>query len=127
MPQVRNINVRRGHHGRAALDEKLESTTTRVALSSAEAEAYGMIACSAELLGIQPCASDLGMQLSAAVYADASAALGIVQRRGIEKVRHIRTQCLWLREAQATKRLAFENIDGSRKPSDLFTNDLSSL
>ena len=53
-----------------------------------------MVVCSAELLGIQSCASDLGMQLSAAVYADASAALGIVQRRGIGKVRHIRTPCL---------------------------------
>ena len=57
-----------------------------ITLSSAEAETYGMVACSAELLGIQSCASDLGIQFSAAVYSDASAALGIVQRRGIGKV-----------------------------------------
>ena len=56
-----------------------------IALSSAEAETYDMVACSAELLGIQSCASDLGIQLSAAVYANASAALGIVQRRGMGK------------------------------------------
>ena len=96
-----------------------------IALSSAEAETYGMVACSAELLGIQSCEFDLGMKLSAAVYADASAALGIVQRRGIGKVRHIRAQCLWLQEARATKRLAFEKIDGGRNPSDLFTKHLS--
>ena len=98
-----------------------------VALSSAEAETYGMVACSAELLGIQSCAADIGMQFSAALDAEASAALGIVQRRGIGKARHIRTQCLWLQEAHATKRLAIDHIDGSRNPSDLFTKHRGEL
>ena len=62
-----------------------------------------------------------------AVYADASAALGIVKRRGIGKVRHIRTQSLWLQEAHAEKRLAFEKIDGSRNPADLLTKYLSEV
>ena len=53
-----------------------------IALSSAEAETYGMVACSCELLGIQSCARDLGIVVGAAVYADASAALGIIKRRG---------------------------------------------
>ena len=81
-------------------------------LSSAEAETYGMVACSAELPGIQSCAMDLGLAYDGVVYADASAALGIVQRRGIGKVRHIRTQSLWLQEAHATKRLGFEKWMG---------------
>ena len=96
-----------------------------IALSSAEAETYGMVSCSAELLGIQACAADLGLVFDASVYADASAALGIVQRRGIGKVRHIRTQSLWLQEAHAQRRLGFEKIDGSRNPSDLMTKHLS--
>ena len=96
-----------------------------LALSSAEAETYGMVACSAEVLGIQSCAKDLGMDYAGAIYADASAALGIVMRRGIGKVRHIRVQSLWLQEAHATKRLGFEKIDGSRNPSDLMTKHLS--
>ena len=96
-----------------------------IALSSAEAETYGMVSCSAELLGIQACAADLGLEFDASVYADASAALGIVQRRGIGKVRHIRTQSLWLQEAHAQRRLGFEKIDGSRNPSDLMTKHLS--
>ena len=78
-----------------------------IALSSAEAETYGIVACSAETLGIQACAKDLGIHLDAGIYADASAALGIVMRRGVGKVRHIRTQSLWLQEAHATKRLTF--------------------
>ena len=96
-----------------------------LALSSAEAETYGMVACSAEVLGIQACAADMGLEYTASIYADASAALGIVQRRGVGKVRHIRTQSLWLQEAHATKRLGFEKIDGSRNPADLMTKHLS--
>ena len=96
-----------------------------LALSSAEAETYGMVNCSAELLGLQACAEDLGLSYKANVYADASAALGIVMRRGIGKVRHIRTQSLWLQEAHATRRLGFEKIDGSMNPADLMTKHLS--
>ena len=84
-----------------------------------------MVACSCELLGIQSCARDLGIPLGASVYADASAALGIIQRRGIGKMRHIQTQCLWLQEAHATKRIGFEKIDGSKNPSDLMTKHLT--
>ena len=84
-----------------------------------------MVACSAELLGIQSCAADLGLPYDGVVYADAIAALGIVQRRGIGKVRHIRTQSLWLQEAHATKRLAFEKMYGWRNPSDLMTKPLT--
>ena len=40
-----------------------------IALSSVEAKTYGMVACWAELLGIQCCADDLGMQILAAVCA----------------------------------------------------------
>ena len=96
-----------------------------LALSSAEAETYGMVACSAEVLGIQACAADMGMKFKGTIYADASAALGIVQRRGVGKVRHIRTQSLWLQEAHCTKRLGFEKIDGTLNPSDLMTKHLA--
>ena len=98
-----------------------------IALSSAEAETYGMVACSTELLGLQACARDLGISLGVSVYADASAALGIIKRRGIGKMRHIQTQSLWLQEAHATKRIHFEKIDGSRNPADLLTKHLAEV
>ena len=37
-----------------------------------------MVACSAELLGIQSCARDMGLLYDGTIYADARAALGIV-------------------------------------------------
>ena len=49
-----------------------------IALSAAEAELYGMTACSWELLGMQACADDLGINVNVAVYAVTSAALDIV-------------------------------------------------
>ena len=57
------------------------------ALSSAEAETYGMVAPSAEVIGIQSCACDFGRGRHGTIYTDASAALYIVQT-----VRHILTQ-----------------------------------
>ena len=65
-----------------------------VALSSAEAELYAMVAASAETLGIIAYAKDLGMKLSGEIYGDSNAALGIAQRMGFGKVRHLRTQGL---------------------------------
>ena len=84
---------------------------TTVALFSAEAETYGLVSCPAEILGLQAYARDLGLECKSAVYTDASAALGIVKRRRIGEVRHFRTRSLWLRQANAEKRLCCEKVD----------------
>ncbi len=74
-----------------------------VALSSAEAELHAMVAASAEALGIVSLTKDMGIDALGEVYADSSAALGIAQRQGMGKVRHIRTQALWVQEVRATE------------------------
>ena len=51
-----------------------------VAMSSAEAELYGTVRASCELLGIRSLARDVGRWVSGRLYADASAALGIIHR-----------------------------------------------
>ena len=76
-----------------------------IALSSAEAELYAMVAASAEAIAISSYAKDLGLDLSGEVFTDSSAALGIAQRAGIGKVRHLRTQGLWVQEARVSGRL----------------------
>ncbi len=92
-----------------------------VALSSAEAELYAMVAASAETLAIQSYARDLGMELQGEVYTDASAALGISQRAGLGKVRHLRTQGLWVQEARVAGRLSYKKILGTKNPADILT------
>ena len=76
-----------------------------VALSSAEAELYAMVAASAESMAVQAYASDLGLKLKSELYADSSAALGIAKRAGIGKVRHLRTQGLWIQEVRISGRI----------------------
>ena len=92
-----------------------------IALSSAEAELYAMVAASAESLAIIAYAEDLGAQMGGEVFVDSSAALGISQRCGIGKVRHLRTQGLWVQEARLTGRLAYRKVLGSKNPADVLT------
>ena len=92
-----------------------------VALSSAEAELYAMVAASAESLAVVAYSRDLGTKLEAELYTDSSAALGISQRAGIGKVRHLRTQGLWVQEARVTGRLQYKKILGSKNPADVLT------
>ena len=65
-----------------------------------------MVAASAETMAIMAYARDLGMVMTAEVYTDSAAALGISQRAGIGKVRHLRTQGLWVQEVRVSGRLA---------------------
>ena len=67
-----------------------------IALSSAEAELYAMVAASAEVLAIAAYAKDLGLDPAVEMYCDSAATLGITNRAGIGKVRLLRTQGLWV-------------------------------
>ena len=92
-----------------------------VALSSAEAELYAMVLASAETIAVQAYAADLGIQLGGELYTDSSAALGIAKRAGIGKVRHLRTQGLWVQEVRVSGRIVYKKVLGEKNPSDLLT------
>ena len=96
-----------------------------VALSSAEAELYAMVAASAETLAIQAYCRDLGMDLQCELYCDSSAALGISQRAGIGKVRHLRTQGLWVQEVRSSGRISYKKVLGTKNPADLMTKHMA--
>ena len=97
-----------------------------VALSSAEAELHAMVAASAETLGIISLLADMGVHVGGEVFSDSTAALGIAQRQGIGKLRHVRTQALWVQEARAEGRLKYKKVLGSRNPSDALTKYMGS-
>ena len=71
-----------------------------IALSSVEAELYAMVAAAAEAIAIQAYARYIGIDISCELYCDSAAALGIPQRPGIGKVRHLRAQGLWVQEVR---------------------------
>ena len=84
------LNVEEG------LQKRVTPSAPTVTGSSAEAELYGIVKATAELKGLMILWMDLGVVLSGHLLADASAALGILKRRGLGKVRHLNTNYLWV-------------------------------
>ena len=101
-------------------------TQSVIALSSAESELYGSIKAAAEGLGQISLLRDWGMDFYGKVLADASAALGIISRQGLGKVRHIDTSYLWIQQVSAERQLEFSKVPGESNIADLMTKDLDS-
>ena len=78
------------------LIKSLSSTQSQVALSSGEAEYYGVTKAVGTALGFQSLMRDLGVDLGLRSWTDSSATIGICGRSGLGCLRHIDTQCLWL-------------------------------
>ena len=68
------------------------STQGQISLSSGEAEFYGVVRASGIALGQQSLYKDLGYVVPVRVWTDSSAAIGICQRQGLGRLRHIDTQ-----------------------------------
>ena len=100
-------------------------TQTVVALSSAESELYALVKASAETLGMTSIFRDYGMNMKNVVLSDASAALGIVQRQGLGKIRHLDTSYLFVQDLNAEKKMRYEKVDGADNVADKLTKGLS--
>ena len=61
-------------------------TQAFVALSSAESELYAIVKASSETLGLMNTIRDMNKHFNSALFSDASAALGFVQRQGLGKL-----------------------------------------
>ena len=96
-----------------------------IALSSGEAEFYGIVKGASNALGITGVLRDLGVNLDVAVSTDSSAAKGIANRRGLGKVRHIELSELWVQDQIARGRITVYKIDGSENSSDSLTKHSS--
>ena len=99
-------------------------TQANIALSSAEAELYATVAAASEGLGLKAMAADFGMNLDPFLNVDASAAIGIMQRKGLGKLRHLDTQALWIQDAVRQRRVVVEKVRGTDNPADLMTKHL---
>ena len=88
-------------------------TQGNVAKSSAESELQGIVKGSCEGLGACTLMEDLGTSCKIRVHVDANAAKGIVERQGIQKVRHLEVDRLWLQEQEARRMLPF--AEGRRR------------
>lgn len=67
---------------------------------------------------------DFGWQATGEIWGGASAALEILNRRGLGKTRHIDTGLLWIQQIVAEKRLRSNKVLGKNNPADLYTKHL---
>ena len=101
------------------------STQTIVALSSGEAEFYSLVKGACEGLGLAGLAVDLGMpSLHIEIATDSSAAKGIACRRGVGRVKHLETRCLWIQDQTSTGRVRVRKVPGESNTADLLTKYL---
>ena len=100
------------------------STQAIVALSSGEAEYYGMVKGASMALGIQSMLADLGVEVTVRVRTDASAAKGIASRRGLGKIRHIEVHQLWLQEKVNSGAIQVMKVKGEGNLADALTKPL---
>ena len=86
-------------------------TQAVIAKSSAESELYGAIKGACEGLGISSLLRDLGdSECKVKMHLDASAAIGIIERQGLNRVRHIDVGVLRLQQQYARSVLPIREI-----------------
>ena len=95
-----------------------------IALSSGEAEYYGLVRGSSIGIGMRGLMKDLGCQMRIRASTDSSAAMGISKRRGLGKVRHIELNQLWLQEKVNNKEIEIRKVKGEDNIADALTKHL---
>jgi len=96
-------------------------TQSVIALSSGEAEYYGLVKDASVGIGIRNMLIDLGVQMKLDLLTDASAAKGIANRKGIGKVRHIEVSQLWLQDKARKGEIEVIKVEGSKNVADALT------
>ena len=97
-----------------------------VAMSSGEAEFYGVVRAAAARLGIKALYNDMNVQLPLRVWTDSSAAIGICNRQGLGKRRHLECTSLWIQQRLRLGELQIRKVHVESNPADFFTKHLES-
>ena len=83
-------------------------TQHAVATSSAESEGIALVKATSEGIDIARVLSEWDSEeRGVTIWADAKAALGIIERNGVGKVRHIDVGILWLQHKWLKKQVTF--------------------
>ena len=102
------------------------STQSIIAFSTGEAKLYAINKTAATALGLQSLLTDLGVQMDIRVFTDATTGKLIATRRGLEKVRHISVNELWIQENVSKGVISIVKIKNKFNPADLLTKHPSS-
>ena len=93
-----------------------------IALSSGEAEYYGLVKAASAGLGFVGMMDELGCQgVRLRISTDASAGKSMAARTGTGKVRHLEVTQLWVQEKMRRGELEVRKINGQENPADKLT------
>ena len=106
--------------------KSLSSTQSVIALSSGEAEYYGMVKGASVGLGMQSVLRDFEISVKLTLKSDASAAIAIASRRGLGKVRHIEVCQLWLQEKVRSGEIKVVKVGTDENVADSLTKYVGS-
>ena len=67
---------------------------------------------------------DFGVRTAILVFLDANAARGIIERKGLCKVRHLGTDHVWSQQQQALRLLPLQKVLGTANIADLMTKHM---
>ena len=97
------------------------NTQDIIALSSGEAEFYGIVKAGSHGLGVVGIFRDLGLELELQINTDSVAAKSICSRRGTGKVRHLDVRELWIQERVSRGDLSIRKVHGPDNLADILT------
>ena len=96
-----------------------------LSLSVEESDWYALVKGCAVGFGLQGLLKDWGVDIKVRIKTDSSAAIGIGNRRGLGKLRHVQTRYLWVQERIAHKDLTVAKVHTSVNFSDMLTKPMS--
>ena len=97
------------------------STQSIISLSSGEAEFYGIVKGGTVTMGIQSLLSEIGFHTQIIIKSDASAAIGIVKRKGLGQVRHIDVHDIWIQEKVSSGKFIIHKVHTYDNLADALT------
>ena len=97
------------------------TTQAVIALSSGEAEYYGIVKGSSVGLGARSVLKDLGSTVRVCVMTDSSAAKGMASRQGLGKVRHVEVNQLWVQQKVGSGEIELKKVEGANNMADALT------
>ena len=95
-----------------------------LALSTGESELAAVVRGAAEGIGLRSCLADFGVHVQVLIRSDATAAMGIVKREGLGRVRHLAVADLWVQQRYKRGDIQLHKWPGPANPADLMTKGL---
>ena len=97
-----------------------------ISTPSAESEGVAMVKAVSEGLCIARILEEFdGVDVRIEVMADANAALEIIEREGVGKVRHVDVGILWIQQKLLKKIVGFHKLPGTENTADMMTKALN--